>query len=131
LQNEADGDLFSACIHGRPIVLDINRSCFLRDDEAIALNGTSALNVTGAYFSSDLINGKPQYEDWASRELAERQYLKREFTVKTHRGIFHARVGAKVKIQTSKETLKGTINALSLRYRRGAAFQAAFKITEQ
>jgi hypothetical protein len=138
LQNDTDGDLYTASIYGRPIVLDLNRSCFMRDDEAITQYGTIALNVTGSYFSEDTINGRPQYEDWAARELAERENIvtapsmaHREFTVKTHRGIFHARVGAKVKIQTKTETLKGTINALSLRYKKGAAFEAVFKITEQ
>jgi hypothetical protein len=131
LQNETDGDLYTAAIHGRPIVFDVNRSCFVRDMEAIAVKGTVALNVTGACFSADLVNGKPQYEDWAARELAERLQQKREFTVKTNRGVFHARVGAKVKVQTQSETLKGTISALSLRYKKGAAFEAAFKIKEE
>jgi hypothetical protein len=100
---EADGDLYQAAIYGRPIVLDVNRSCFLRDDEGIAACGTAALNVTGSYFSEYEIDGKPQYEDWVSRELAERIQNKREFTVKTHRGLFHARVGAKVRIVTKTE----------------------------
>jgi hypothetical protein len=130
LQNNTDGDLYTASIYGRPIVLDLNRSCFMRDTEEIAKRGTIALNVTGSYFSADEVDGKPHYEDWAVRELAERVQEKKEFTVKTHRGIFHARVGAKVQIQTAQETMKGTINALSLRYKRGSAFQAAFKITE-
>ncbi|GHU90180.1 hypothetical protein FACS189476_10000 [Spirochaetia bacterium] len=130
LQNEADGDLYRASIHGRPIVLDLNRSCFLRDSGAIAQYGTAALNISGSYFSEDEINGHPQYEDWAGRELAERLREKREFTIKTHRGLFHARIGAKVEIETKAETLKGTINALSLRYKRDAAFVAAFKILE-
>jgi hypothetical protein len=130
LKAEADGDLFIASIHGRPIVFNTNTSCFLRDTEEIAKRGTIALNVTGSYFSADEVGGKPHYEDWTVRELAERVQEKKEFTVKTHRGIFHARVGAKVQIQTAQETLKGTINALSLRYKKGSAFQAAFKITE-
>jgi hypothetical protein len=56
--------------------------------------------------------------------------MKREITVKTHRALFHGRVGAKVRIETKDETKKGTINSLSLRYRRNAAFQATFKIQE-
>jgi hypothetical protein len=130
LGKDADGDLYKASIHGQPIVLDMNRSCFLRDDEAVAAYGTAALNVTGAYFSEYAINGKPQYEDWAERELAERLQDRREFTVKTHRGLFHARVGARVKILTQRELLQGTINAFTFRYRKNEAFQATFKITE-
>jgi hypothetical protein len=98
MQKEADGDLYKASIHGRPIVLDLNRSCFLRDIESVNNFGTAALNVTGSYFSEHEINGKPQYEDWVTRELAERIQNNREFTVKTHRGLFNARVGASVKI---------------------------------
>jgi hypothetical protein len=131
LSCEGDGDLYDASIYGRPIVLDLNRSCFARDTEAINQYGTCALNVTGSYFSADMVGGKTHYEDWVNRELADRLPQRREFTVKTHRGIFHARVGAKVKIQVVGETLKGTITALSLRYRREAAFVAAFRITEE
>jgi hypothetical protein len=130
LRKDADGDLYKAAIYGRPIVLDLNRSCFLRDDEEIATFGTAALNVTGSYFSEYEVNGKPQYEDWAIRELAERIQDKREFTIKTHRGLFHARVGAKVRILTQKELLRGTINAFTFRYRKYEAFQSSFYITE-
>jgi hypothetical protein len=65
LRKEADCDLYKAAIHGRPIVLDLNRSCFLHDSEGIAAYGTAALNVTGSYFSEYKIDGKPQYEYWA------------------------------------------------------------------
>jgi hypothetical protein len=110
LHKEADGDLYKAAIYGRPIVLDLNRSCFLRNEEGIAAYGTAALNVTGSYFSDYEIDGKPQYEDWVRRELEERSesmvtapsMARREFTVKTHRGLFNARVGAKVRILTNR-----------------------------
>jgi hypothetical protein len=122
------GDLYRAAIYGRPIVFDINRSCFMRDSESIAQYGTSALNVTGSYFSEDDFNGKPMYEDWVNRELAERLQAKREITIKTHRGVFHARVGATVMVGLKDRTMRGTVTALSLRYRRGKAFVAVFKI---
>jgi hypothetical protein len=131
LHKEADGDLYKAAIYGRPIVLDINRSCFLRDVEGITAYGTAALNVSGSYFSEYEIDGKPQYEDWVNRELAERIQNSREFTVKTHRGLFNARIGAKVRILTKKELLQGTINAFTFRYRKQEAFQASVKITEE
>jgi hypothetical protein len=122
--------LYKAALYGRPIVLDINRSCFLRDDEGIAAYGTAALNITGSYFSEYEIDGKPQYEDWVNRELAERIQNKRELTVKTHRGLFNARIGAKVRILTRKELLQGTINAFTFRYRKEEAFVSTFHITE-
>jgi hypothetical protein len=111
-------------------VLDLNRSCFRHDGAGIAAYGTAALNVTGSYFSEYEIDGKPQYEDWVVRELAERIQNRREFTVKTHRGLFHARVGAKVQIAMNNEQLAGMINAFHFRYRKDEAFQAAFRITE-
>jgi hypothetical protein len=130
LQKANDGDLYKAVIHGRPIILDLNRSCFITDLGAISTYGTVALNVTGSYFSEYLINGKPQYEDWVIRELAKRLQNRREFTVKTHRALFNARVGAKVRIAMRNEELEGEINAFSLRYKRNEAFIAAFRITE-
>jgi hypothetical protein len=130
LHKDNDGELYRAAIHGRPIVLDLNRSCFLRNNDEVNTYGTVALNITGSYFSEDEIDGRPQYEDWVSRELTERIQSKREFTVKTHRALFNARVGAKVNIITSWENLAGTINALSFRYKKDAAFIASFRITE-
>jgi hypothetical protein len=130
LHKEADGDLYKAALYGRPIVLDLNRSCFLRNEEGIATYGTAALNVTGSYFSEYEIDGKPHYEDWVSRELAERIQNRREFTVKTHRGLFNARVGAKVRITMSGEQLAGKLREFYFRYRRDEAFQSTFKITE-
>ncbi|MDR2434210.1 MAG: hypothetical protein LBD47_06555 [Treponema sp.] len=130
LRKEADCDLYKAAIYGKPIVLDLNRSCFLRDDDGIASYGTAALNISGSYFSEYEINGKSHYEDWVCRELAERIQNKREFTVKTHRGLFNARVGAKVQIQTQRELLRGTINTFTFRYRKHEAFQSSFHITE-
>jgi hypothetical protein len=136
----------------------------MSDSKAVAEYGTAALNVTGAYFSDYEINGKPggtkvpHYEDWVMRELAERLQNRREFTVKTHRALFNARVGATVKIQMNNEQrtmnngensmnneqgtvnngkragggelLSGVINAFSLRYKRDRAFVASFRITE-
>ena len=134
IQKEADADLYKAVIYGRPIVLDLNRSSFMRDTEEIKAFGTVALNITGSYFSEYEISGisgsLPHYEDWVIRELAERIQKRREFTVKTHRGLFFARVGAYVRIAMRNEELSGVINALSLRYKRNSAFVAAFKISE-
>ena len=131
LQKENDGDLYCASIFGRPIILDLNRSCFLKDTESVNTYGTAALNVTGAYFSEYEIDGKPHYEDWVMRELAERLNNKREFTVKTHKALINARVGARVKIKTRKEELAGTINAFSFRYKKNKAFVSSFRITEE
>jgi hypothetical protein len=130
LHKNNDGDLYHASIHGRPIVLDLNRSFFLRDEDEISLFGTKALNVSGSYFSEYEIDGRPHYEDWVIRELAERIQNRKEITVKTHRGIFNARVGAKVQIAMRNEQLAGTIQGLSFRFKRNEAFVATFKVRE-
>jgi hypothetical protein len=124
---DGDSDLLSASIRGSPIVLDLNTSCFERDDSEIAKYGTCALNMGGSYFSSDDVNGKPQYADWVSRELAARLNHKKEVTIKTHRAVFHARVGASVSVGTKQKDYSGVVNALSFHYRRGAAFSAVLR----
>jgi hypothetical protein len=133
LEKANDGDLYQACIYGKPIILDLNRSCFMTDGEAVKQFGTAALNVTGSYFSEYEIDGKTHYEDWVVRELSERLQNRREFTVKTHRALFHARAGAKVKLTMNNEqrTMRGTINAFSFRYKKDKAFVATFRITEE
>jgi len=62
------------------------------------------------------------------RELEERLQNRREFTVKTHRALFHARVGAKVKIAVRNEETEGVINAFSFRYKKDKAFVSIFRI---
>jgi hypothetical protein len=135
LRRENDGDLYKASIHGRPIVIDQNRSCFMRDVEAVSQKGTVALNVSGSYYSDyEIQRGNvtvAQYEDWVIRKLEERLQDRREFTVKTHRAVFNARVGAKIQITVNSEQITGVISAFHWRYRRDKAFVAAFKIMEQ
>jgi hypothetical protein len=59
--------LFKAAIYGRPIVFDINRSCFLRNEEGIVAYGTAALNITGSY--------SPEVEgNMAMRRTPEERY---------------------------------------------------------
>ena len=130
LHKQVDGDLHKAAIFGRPIILDLNRSCFMKDSDAVSAYGTVALNVTGSFFSEYEIEGHPQYEDWVTRELAERLQNNREITIKTHRAFFNARVGAKIKLGMRNEELVGTINAFSFRYRKNKAFVASFRIQE-
>ncbi len=131
LKRESEGDLKKACIFGKPIVLDLNRSCFMHDADGIASFGTAALNITGTYFSEQEINGISQYEDWVIRELAEHLQARREFTVKTHRALFNGRVGAKVKIETIKEVFSGVITEFSFVCKRDSAFVSTFKILEE
>jgi hypothetical protein len=134
LQKENDGDLYKACIYGRPIILDINRSCFIRDIEAVENYGTAALNVSGSYFSDYEIDcGNLQithYEDWVKRELELRLQKRNEYFIKTHRALFNARVGAKVKIKTKNHKTTGTVNSFSFFYKKDSAFIASFHIVD-
>jgi hypothetical protein len=125
-----EGNLLNASIYGRPIVMELNRSCFLNDVNEIAAKGTHAINVTGKYFSEDEVNGQAQYEDWAARELLERLTRKNEITIKTHRAVFHARVGATARIRTAAKNYRGVITGLTQHYKRGEAFAAAFRMDE-
>jgi hypothetical protein len=84
--------------------------------------------VRGTYFSADEVNGKPHYEDWVARELSDRLIRKHELTIKTHRAVFHARIGATVQVNTVAKNYTGVVNALTYHYKKGAAFVASFKL---
>jgi hypothetical protein len=111
-------------------VLDINRSHYESDINDIQKYGTVAMNVSGAYFSEDTAGEYPQYVDWVKRELAERVAPKKEYTVKTNRALFHARVGANVRISLQDSEHKGTISSLTFHFKKGAAFVTVVKIGE-
>jgi hypothetical protein len=128
LEAAGNTDLYHASIYGRPIVYDLNRSSFQHDRNGITQHGTHALNVTNSYFSDDMVGGYRQYEDWAIRELAECSQFKNEIMIDTHRGVFHARVGATVNVQTQNKNYSGVVNALSFHYRKEKAFRAVVKI---
>jgi hypothetical protein len=126
----ADAELRTAAIHGRPIVYDLNCSAYVRDESGIARYGTRALNSTGGFFSSDPVNGKAQYEDWAERELAYRLRERRLFTCRMNRPVFHARVGAAVTVAEEGTETAATIRSMELRYRKREAFVASFNLEE-
>jgi hypothetical protein len=130
LNADGDSDLLNASIHGRPIVLDLNRTYYESEHGHIHKYGTCALNVSGSYFSEDEFDGAPHYTDWVKRELSDRLVPKKEYTVKTNKALFHSRVGASVKIRTQDDDYFGTINDLTFHYKKGVAFFAIFKITE-
>jgi hypothetical protein len=131
LNADGESDLFSASIHGRPIVLDLNTTHYETDGAAAALFGTAALNVTGGYFSSDLINGEPHYADWVKRELSARLARKKEYTIKTNKAFVNARVGAKIKLVTKEHNVTGRIHSLKMRYKKEAAFVEILKFSNE
>jgi HD superfamily phosphohydrolase YqeK len=110
-------------------VYDLNRACFKHDKDGVARHGTQALNVTGVYFSDDIVaSGLRHYEDWAERDLAERSRQKSELTLHTHRAVFHGRVGACTEVRTKNKTYTGVINAIGIHYRKEKAFTASFRL---
>jgi hypothetical protein len=126
-----DSDLLAAAIWGRPIVLMRDTACIESVDDEIETFGVCALNAGGSYFSSDDVNGRKQYEDWVSRELAARLSRNNEITIRTHRAVFHARVGASVNVATKQKNYSGVVNALAFHYKQGAAFRATMKFSEE
>jgi hypothetical protein len=129
IKYDGDSDLINASIHGKPIVLDMNRMC--SETGAAENQEVRAINFTGSYFSDDDTGGRPQYADWVSRELTERLKTPKEVTIKTHLAVFHARIGAAVKIITKEKTYTGIINDLAFHYKKGAAFYVALRASVQ
>jgi hypothetical protein len=66
-----------------------------------------------------------------SRELTERLKTPKEITIKTHLAVFHARIGAAVKIVTNEKTYTGIINDLAFHYKKGTAFKVALRASVQ
>jgi hypothetical protein len=50
LHKETDGDLYKAAVHGRPIILDLNRSCFIRIQKRRPLMERWRLMLRGLIF---------------------------------------------------------------------------------
>jgi len=128
LNAENDGDLFNATIHGRPIVMNLNRSCFRSDTSEIKKRGLRVKNTTGAYYSECEFAGIPHYEDWVKKELAERVKPVKEYTIKTHKAIFNAKIGADMEVDLEKGKIRGVLVSYSLTYKAKKAFVATLKI---
>jgi len=122
-------------IWGRPIAVEPNFACFRRNEESIALYGTRALDATGGYFSDTLYDGVPHYQHWTEATLQSLCRMRKRYVAQTNRGLFHARVGALVKVD---ETLLGSgiegrvceIDGLAFRFRKTRSFVARFELRE-
>jgi hypothetical protein len=130
----ADTDLEELSIWGRPIAVEPNFACYLRDEESIAAHGLRVLNATGKYFSDTLYDEKPQYSLWTERTLDRLSKFRRRYLAKTNRGIFHARVGAKVELSETKLSsgisVTCRIEELFLRYRKNESFVTRLGMVE-
>lgn len=132
LNAPADTVLLSATIHGDAIAAEHNFSHYLSDDAEIEANGTQAVNITSPYLSETYRDGKPYYAMYARRLLDKLKRKRKGFFVKTHRGLFHARVGSFVRIALADGLVseRAEIVQMELRYRAREAFVATFFLEE-
>jgi len=132
LKSEENTVLVSTRIQGDAIAGETNFSHYIDDPAEVTLSGTVAENLTTPYLSETLRDSVPYYEWIASCMLDRLKRNRKGFFVKTNRGIFHARVGAYVKVElpdglTSDRT---EITQMELRYKVKEAFVATFFLEE-
>jgi len=133
LSAEADTVLVSATIRGDAIAGEANFSQYVRDDAEVALRGTVAVNVSSPYLSESETDGVPLYAAYAARLLAKLKRPRKGFFLKTNRGVFHARVGAAVRLKLADgiESERAEIVQMELRYKKTEAFVASFFLEEE
>ncbi len=129
----ADTVLLVARIYGTAIAGEPNFCHYLSDTDEILQNGTYALNETTPYLSETLREEVPYYEWWADRMLAKLKRNRKGFFLKTNNGIFHARVGAAVRVSLHDgiETERAEIIEMELHYKAREAFVASFFLEEE
>lgn len=134
IQLAADSDtlLTAASIRGNAIAGEQNFCCYLCDDFEVAQRGTAAEHVTTPYLSDSMHGGKPYYLLFAEKLLAKLKHFRKGYFVTTNRPVFHARVGAAVRIQLGDglETGRARIVRMELRYHERKAFTASFNLEE-
>jgi len=133
LEAASDTVLLSASIRGDAIAGEAGFSCYLDDPLEVALNGTVAENLAGAYLSETLREGLPYYRYYANRLLAKLKRARKGFFLTTNRGVFHARVGAPVRVRLPEGLVseRCEIVQMELRYKTRAAFSASFFLEEE
>ena len=108
-------------------------SHYLDDPAEVAENGTVAGNITKPYLSGTLRDGHPYYRTYAMRLLEKLKRTRKGFFLKTNRGVFHARVGAPVRIDMTDgmTSERAEIVQMELRYKQKEAFVASFFLEEE
>jgi hypothetical protein len=93
----ADDTLRELTISGRPVVMRLNQSCYLRDEDSIEAYGHRVLNVTGRYFSDEVVEGGlSHWEDWANVQLKKSAWDKMRDKPQSESFQLHLRVGSTV-----------------------------------
>lgn len=133
LEADADTVLLSALLQGDAIAGETNFSYYIDDPEEVALKGTAAENITTPYLSATVRDGLPYYEAYAARLLSKLKRVRKGFFLKTNRGIFHARVGAPVRVNLPDGLVseRAEIVQMELRYKAREAFVSSFFLEEE
>ena len=124
--------LRSAVIRGDAITAETNFCEYVSDADAIARDGTVAENITTPYFSETLRDGVPYYRIWIARRLVRLLRRRKGFFCKTNRALFHARVGAAVRVELADglKSERAEIVRMELRYKKNEAFVTSFYLEE-
>lgn len=132
LDTEADTLLLSARIHGDAIAGESNFSHYIDDPAEVAREGTISKNITTPYLSESLRDGIPYYRHYAATLLARLKRPRKGFFLKTNRAVFHARVGAPVRVALSDGLVseRAEIVRMEFRYKAREAFVATFFVEE-
>jgi len=133
LKAVADTVLLSAAIKGDAIAGETSFSHYIDDPVEVAVNGTVAENITTPYLSETARDGVPYYQTYASSLLTKLKRARKGFFLKTNRGLFHARVGAPVRINMADGLIseRAEIVEMELRYKAREAFVASFFLEEE
>lgn len=125
--------LLSARICGDAIAAEANFSYYIDDPVEVAREGTAAKNISTPYLSESLRDGTPYYRLYASSVLSRLKRPRKGFFLKTNRAVFHARVGACVRVEVGDGLYSGRaeIVRMELRYKAREAFVASFYLEEE
>lgn len=130
---DADTVLRSATIRGDAIAGEASFSYYIDDPDEVRANGTVAMNISTPYLSETPRDEIPFYIRYAADLLARLKRARKGFFLKTNRGVFHARVGAPVRVNLPDGAISGRaeIVRMDLRYKTGEAFVASFFLEEE
>lgn len=133
LEADADTVLLAAVIHGDAIAGESSFSHYIDDPEEVYINGTVAKNISTPYLSETIRDGLPYYRQYAASLLSKLKRARKGFFVKTNRLVFHARVGAPVRVNLSEGfgAERAEIVRMDLRYSSSEAFVASFFLEEE
>ena len=125
--------LLSATISGDAIAGEANFSLYIHNEDDVATHGVVIKNFTSSYLSETLREGVPYYKFYATALLSKLRRKRKGFFLKTNRALFHARVGASVRVDLADGMVseRAEIITMELRYKARKAFVASFILEEE